>query len=73
VLYSCSRGSRVLIVSVSMVLRLRLIMVAVDVSPSIACHRGSRGSLFRLQCMQNSMVNARDSRFILVRALDRVK
>jgi hypothetical protein len=70
VLYSCSRGSRVLIVSVNMVLRLRLIMVAVDVSPSIARQRDSRGSLFGLQRMQNSMVNAKDSRFILVRPLD---
>ena len=43
---------------------------AVDVSPPIACHEGTRGSLFRLQRMQNSTVNARDSRFILVRALD---
>ena len=44
--------------------------LAVDVSPPIACHGGTRGSLFRLQRMQNSTVNARDSRFILVRALD---
>ena len=44
---------------------------AVDVSPPIACHGGTRGSLFGLQHMQNSMVNARDSRFILVWALDR--
>ena len=43
----------------------------VDVSPPIACHGGTRGSLFGLQRMQNSTVNARDSRFILVRALDR--
>ena len=45
--------------------------VCVDVSPPIACHGGTRGSSFGLQRMQNSMVNARDSRFILVRALDR--
>ena len=44
---------------------------SVDVSPPIAYHGGTRGSLFGLQRMQNSMVNARDSRFILVRALDR--
>ena len=44
---------------------------SVDVSPPIACHGGTRGSLFGLRRMQNSMVNARDSRFILVRALDR--
>ena len=44
---------------------------AVDVSPPIACHWGTQGSMFGLQRMQNSMVNARDSRFILVRALDR--
>ena len=44
---------------------------AVDVSPPIACHGGTRGSLFKLQRMQNSTVNARDSRFIMVRALDR--
>ena len=44
---------------------------AIDVLPPIACHGGTRGSIFGLQCMQNSMVNARDSRFILVRALDR--
>jgi len=43
----------------------------VDVSPLIACHGGIRGSMFGLQRMQNLMVNARDSRFILVRALDR--
>ena len=42
----------------------------VDVSPPIACHGGTRGSLLGLQRMQNSTVNARDSRFILVRALD---
>ena len=44
---------------------------AVDVSPPIACHRSTQGSIFRLQRMQNSTVNARDSRFILVWALDR--
>ena len=43
----------------------------VDVSPPIACHGGTRGSLFGLRRMQNLTVNARDSRFILVRALDR--
>ena len=43
----------------------------VDVSPPIACHGGTQGSLFGLRRMQNSTVNARDSRFILVRALDR--
>ena len=45
--------------------------MVVDVSPPIACHGGIRGSLFGLQRMQNSTVNARDSRFILVRSLDR--
>ena len=49
----------------------KLNRVDVDVSPSIACHEGTRGSLFGLRRMQNSTVNARDSRFILVRALDR--
>ena len=44
---------------------------AVDVSPPIAYDGGTRGSLFGLQRMQNSMINARDSRFILVRTLDR--
>ena len=43
---------------------------AIDVLPPITCHGGTRGSLFGLQRMQNSTVNARDSRFILVRALD---
>ena len=43
----------------------------VDVSQLIACHEGTQGSLFGLQRMQNSTVNARDNRFILVRALDR--
>ena len=42
----------------------------VDVSPPIACHGGTRGSMFGLRRMLNSMVNARDSRFILVQALD---
>ena len=42
----------------------------VDVSPPIACHGGTQGSLFGLRRMQNSTVNARDSRFILVWALD---
>ena len=45
--------------------------LAIDVSPPIACHGGTRGSMFGLQHMQNSTVNVRDSRFILVRALDR--
>ena len=43
----------------------------VDVLPPIACHGGTRGSMFGLQRMRNSTVNTRDSRFILVRALDR--
>ena len=43
----------------------------VDVLPPIAYHGGPRGSMFGLQCMQNSMVNAKDSQFILVQALDR--
>ena len=43
---------------------------AVDVSPPIAYHGGTQGSLFGLQRMQNSTVEARDSRFILVRTLD---
>ena len=43
----------------------------VDVSSPIAYHGGIQGSMFGLQRMQNSMVNARDSRFILVRVLDR--
>ena len=43
---------------------------AVDVLPTIACHGGPQGSMFGLQCMRNSTVNARDSRFILVQALD---
>ena len=33
--------------------------------------RGSPGSMFGLQRMQNSTVNARDIQFILVRTLDR--
>ena len=48
-----------------------LALCIVDVSPPIACHGGTRGSLFGLQRMQNSIVNVRDSRFILVRTLDR--
>ena len=44
---------------------------AVDVLPPIACHGGTRGSMFGLRRMPNSMVNARHSRFILVQALDR--
>ena len=43
----------------------------VDVSPPIVCHGSTRDSMFGLQRMRNSTVNARDSRFILVRALDR--
>ena len=43
----------------------------VDVLPPIACHGVIRDSMFGLQRMQDSTVNARDSRFILVRALDR--
>jgi len=42
----------------------------VDVSPPIACHGGPWGNMFGLQRIRNSMVNARDSRFILVRTLD---
>ena len=34
---------------------------SVDVSPPIACHGGTQGSLFRLWRMQNLTVNARDS------------
>ena len=45
-------------------------VLAVDVSPPIACHGDTRGSMFGLQRMRNSTVNARDSRFILVQALD---
>ena len=43
----------------------------VDVLPPIACHRGTVAVSFGLRRMLNSMVNARDSRFILVQALDR--
>ena len=43
---------------------------AVDVLPPIACHGVTRDSMFGLQRMRNSTVNARDSRFILVQALD---
>ena len=46
-------------------------VLGVDVSPPIAYHGGTWGSLFGLRRMQNSTVNARDSRFILVRAFDR--
>ena len=46
-------------------------IMTVDVSPPIAYHGGTRGSMFGLRRMLNSMVNARDSRFILVQALDR--
>ena len=42
----------------------------VDVSPPIACHGDTRGSMFGLQRMRSLTVNARDSRFILVQALD---
>ena len=42
----------------------------VDVSPPIACHGVTRDSMFGLQCMRSSTVNAGDSRFILVRALN---
>ena len=45
--------------------------LAVDVSPPIACHGGTVAVLFGLRRMLNSMVNARDSRFIMVQALDR--
>ena len=44
---------------------------AVDVLPPIACHGGTVVVSFGLRRMLNSMVNARDSRFILVQALDR--
>ena len=46
--------------------------LAVDVSPPIACHGGTVAVLFGLRRMLNSMVNTRDSRFILVQALDRI-
>ena len=49
----------------------QILKPTVDVSPPIAYHGGTRGSLFGLQRMQNSTVNARDSRFILVRTPDR--
>ena len=42
----------------------------VDVLPPIACHGVTQDSMFGLQRMRNSTVNARDSRFILVWALD---
>ena len=42
-----------------------------DVLPPIAYHEGTRGSMFGLQRMRNSTMNARNSRFILVQALDR--
>ena len=45
--------------------------VYVDVLPPIACHGVTRDSMFGLQRMRNSTVNARDSRFILVQTLDR--
>ena len=44
---------------------------SVDVLPPRACHGGTRSSMFGLRRMLNSMVNARNSRFILVQALDR--
>ena len=44
---------------------------AVDVLPPIAYHGVTRESMFGLQRMRNSTVNVRDSRFILVQALDR--
>ena len=37
----------------------------------LAYHRGTVAVSFELRRMLNSMVNARDSRFILVQALDR--
>ena len=45
-------------------------VLAIDVLPPIAYHGVTRDSMFGLQRMQNSMVNARDSRFILIQALD---
>ena len=42
----------------------------VDILPPIACHGVTQDSMFGLQRMRNSTVNARDSRFILVQALD---
>ena len=44
---------------------------AVDVLSPIACHGVTQDNMFGLQRMQNSTVNVRDSRFILVQALDR--
>ena len=44
---------------------------AVDVLPPIAYHGGTVAVSFGFRRMLNSMVNARDSRFILVQALDR--
>ena len=44
---------------------------SVDVLPPIACHGVTRDSMFGLQHMRNSTLNARDSRFILVQTLDR--
>ena len=44
--------------------------VAVDVLPPIAYHGGTVVVSFGFRRMLNSMVNARDSRFILVQALD---
>ena len=46
----------------------------VDVLPPIACHRGTVAVSFGFRRMLNSMVNARDRRFILVQAsiVDRV-
>ena len=43
---------------------------AVNVLPPIAYLGVTRDSMFGLQRMRNSTVNARDSRFILVQALD---
>ena len=47
------------------------INATVDVLPPIACHGVTRDSMFGLQHMRNSTVNARYSRFILVQTLDR--
>ena len=44
--------------------------IVVDVLPLIAYHGVTRDSMFGLQRMRNSTVNARDSQFILVQALD---
>ena len=46
-------------------------LASVDVLPPIAYHRGTVAVSFGFRRMLNSMVNARDSRFILVQALDR--